>query len=118
MTLPQTIALPAVYEGTTWEGIGSITLTNTTLNAPVNLSGAEISMVYRRVGERLERLTLQVGSGIQVTQANAGLFKVLPQILPLPVGLYYWEIKTKLADSAVYAFLSGTQEITRLGVPT
>lgn len=118
MTLPQTIALPAVYEGTTWEGISSITLTNTTLNAPVNLTGAEISMVYRRAGERFERLTLQVGSGIQVTQANAGLFKVLPQILPLPVGLYYWEIKTKLVNGNAYAFLAGTQEIARLGVST
>lgn len=118
MTQPQTISLPAVYEGTTWEGISSITLTNTTLNAPVNLTGAEISMVYRRVGERRERLALQVGSGIQVTQAIAGIFKVLPQILPLPVGTYYWEIKTKLANGEIYPPLAGTQEITRIGVPT
>lgn len=118
MTQPQTIHLPAVYEGTTWEGISAITLTNTTINAPVDLTGAEILMLYRRAGERYERLKLEVGSGIQLTQANAGLFKVLPQILPLPVGLYYWEIKTRLVNGNTYAFLAGTQEITRLGVPT
>lgn len=117
MTLPQTIALNAVYEGTTWEGISSITLTNASTGQAINLTSAEITMIYRRVGERASRLTLTVGNGILITNPNNGVFKVLDQILPLTAGLYYWELMVKLSSGIAYAFLVGTQEIVKVGVP-
>jgi hypothetical protein len=75
-------------------------------------------MVYRRVGENLERLTLTVGSGVQITDAVGGVFRVLPQVLPLAAGLYYWEIIVTLATGVIVPLFAGTQEVTRIGKPT
>ena len=118
MTLPQTLPLSAVYEGTTWEGITSIQLKDLATNEPLNLTGAEVNMIYRRVGERMERLKLAVGSGIEITGPVIGKFKVSPQILPLTAGLYYWEIIVRLATGLKVAIFAGTLEITRIGVPS
>ena len=114
MTQPQILTLSAVYEGTTWEGINSVTLEQTG-GGPLNLTNAQLRMVYRRVGENLERLNLVVGAGIQITNAASGVFQVLPQILPLTTGSYYWEIFLTLATGTIIPLFAGTQEITRLG---
>ena len=47
MTQPQILTLSAVYEGTTWEGINSVTLEQTG-GGPLNLTNAQLRMVYRR----------------------------------------------------------------------
>jgi hypothetical protein len=112
MAQPQTISLPSVYEGTTWRGIGSITLQRPAGTA-LNLSGAQLRMTYRRIGERLERLTLALGSGIEITNATGGVFRVLAQVLPLVAGLYCWEIVVTLAGGEIIALFVGTQEITK-----
>lgn len=118
MTLPQPLSLSAVYEGTTWEGITSIQLKDVATNEPLSLANAEVNMIYRRVGERIERLNLAVGSGIEITGPLIGKFKILPQVLPLPAGLYYWEIVVKLSTGLRVAIFADTQEIVRLGVPS
>lgn len=114
MTQPQILTLSAVYEGTTWEGINSVTLEQP-VGTPLNLTNAQLRMVYRRVGENLERLNLVVGAGIQLTNATGGVFRVLPQILPLTAGSYYWEIILTQANGTIIPLFAGTQEITRLG---
>jgi hypothetical protein len=114
VTQPQILTLPAVYEGTTWEGINSITLEQPA-GTQLNLTNAQPRMVYRRVGENLERLNLVVGAGIQLTNAAGGIFRVLPQILPLTAGSYYWEIILTQANGTIIPLFAGTQEITRLG---
>ncbi len=115
MTQPQTLQLDAVYEGTTWEGINSVTL-EMPEGTPLDLTGAQLRMVYRRVGERAERLTMAVGSGIQITNAAGGVFRVLQQVLPLPAGLYHWEIIITLSTGLIVPIFAGTQEITRIGI--
>jgi hypothetical protein len=72
-------------------------------------------MVYRRFGENLERLSLAVGTGIQITNAAAGVFRVMPQILPLTAGTYYWEIILTQANGTSIPLFAGVQEITRIG---
>jgi hypothetical protein len=114
VTQPQTLSLSAVYEGTTWEGINSVTLQQPA-GTPLNLTNAQPRMVYRRVGDNLERLSLAVGTGIQITNAAAGVFRVMPQILPLTAGSYYWEIILTQANGTIIPLFAGTQEITRLG---
>ena len=114
MTQPQILPLSAVYEGTTWEGINSVTLQQPA-GTPLNLTDAQLRMVYRRVGENLERLNLVVGAGIQITNAASGVFRVIPQILPLTAGSYYWEIILTQANGTIIPLFAGTQEITRLG---
>jgi hypothetical protein len=114
MTQPQILGLPAVYEGTTWEGINSVSLQQP-VGTPLNLTSAQLRMVYRRVGENLERLNLVVNAGIQITNAAGGVFRVLPQILPLTAGSYYWEIILTQASGTAIPLFAGTQEITRLG---
>lgn len=114
MTQPQTINLPAVYVGTTWEGIDSIDLDQAN-GDPLNLTNAQLRMVYRRLGEQLERLTLIVGAGITLTNAEGGIARVDEQILPLSTGVYYWEIILTQADGVVVPLFAGTQEITRIG---
>ena len=114
MTQPQILDLPAVYEGTTWEGINSVTLEQP-VGTPLNLTSGQLRMVYRRVGENLERLILVVNAGIQITNAAGGVFRVLPQILPLTAGSYYWEIILTQASGTIIPLFAGTQEITRLG---
>ena len=114
MTQPQILDLPAVYEGTTWEGINSVTLEQP-VGTPLNLTHAQLRMVYRRVGENLERLNLVVNAGILITNAVGGVFRVIPQILPLTAGTYYWEIILTQASGTIIPLFAGTQEITRLG---
>jgi hypothetical protein len=115
---PAGFALPAVYEGATWEGINLITLTNRQSGRPINLRDAEIDMVYRRVGEKAERLSFGVGAGITILSAGEGKLRVDPQILPLPAGPYYFELIAQLAAGSRLPILAGTQAITRLGVPS
>ena len=114
MTQPQILTLSAIYEGTTWEGINSITLERPA-GTPLNLTNAQPRMVYRRVGENLERLRLVVGAGIVITNAAGGIFRVNPQILPLTAGNYYWEIILAEANGTIIPLFAGTQEITRVG---
>lgn len=114
MTQPQTLPLAAVYEGTTWEGINSVTL-QMPPGTPLNLTSAQPRMIYRKVGERSERLNLVVGAGIQITNAAGGVFRVLPQVLPLVAGLYYWEVIVTLSTGVTVPIFAGTQEITRIG---
>jgi hypothetical protein len=114
MTQPQILTLSAVYEGTTWEGINSVTLQQPA-GTPMNLTNAQLRMIWRRVGENLERLNLVVGAGIQITNAAGGVFQVIPQILPLTAGRYYWEIILTQANGSIIPLFAGTQEITRLG---
>ena len=114
MTQPQILTLSAVYEGTTWEGINSVTLQQPA-GTPMNLTNAQLRMIWRRVGENLERLNLVVGAGIQITNAAGGVFRVIPQILPLTAGCYYWEIILTQANGSIIPLFAGTQEITRLG---
>lgn len=115
MTQPQTLPLAAVYEGTTWEGINSVTLERPA-GTPLNLTSAQPRMTYYTVGERRERLNLAVGAGIQLTNAAGGVFRVLPQVLPLAAGLYYWEIIVTLSTGEIVPIFAGTQEITRIGI--
>jgi hypothetical protein len=118
VTQPQTLPLGAVYENTTWEGITSIQLKDAATNEPLSLANAEVNMIYRRVGERRERLRLAVGAGIEITGPAIGKFKVLPQILPLTPGIYYWELLVRLSTGLKVAIFTGTQEINRIGVPS
>lgn len=116
MPLPQSINLPATYEGTTWEGISSIEL-DLPGNVPVPLVGASLSMTFRRVGERQVRLELGIGTGIVITDAAAGLVQVLPQVLPLPAGLYYHELIMTQASGVVLPLFVGVLPIEKVGVP-
>jgi hypothetical protein len=110
--------LPDVYEGSTWDGINLITLTNRTTNRPINLREADAVMVYRRTGERHERLSLGLGSGISIVSDVEGKLRVEPQILPLPAGNYIFELVVQLANGRRLPILAGTHQIARLGVPS
>lgn len=114
MTQPQTLSLSAIYEGTTWEGINSVTLEQPA-GTPLDLTSAQLRMVYRRLGEDPESLALAVGAGIEITDAEAGVFRVSPQVLPLKAGHYYWEIFLTQASGTIVPLFAGTQEITRVG---
>lgn len=114
---PAGFMLPASYEGSTWEGINLITLTNRQSNRPINLKNAMVEMVYRRVGEKAERLSLGLGNGITIVSEVEGKLRVEPQILPLPAGRYYFELMVQLVGGRL-PILAGTHEIARLGVPS
>ena len=116
MSQPQTVDLPAIYEGTTWEGINSIEL-DLPGGAPLSLVDAALSLTFRRVGERQVRHELEIGSGIVVTDAALGLAQVPAQLLPLPAGRYYYEMILTQADGVVRALFIGVLEITKVGVP-
>lgn len=115
---PAGFVLPDVYEGSTWEGINLITLTNRVTNRPINLRRADASMVYRRAGERHQRLILGLGSGISVVSDVEGKLRVESQVLPLPAGIYLFELIIQLANGSRLPILAGTHQIARLGVPS
>ncbi len=117
MTQPQTIDLPAVYVGTTWEGINSIELDQPN-GDPLDLTNAQLSMTYRRVGGFQNELVLGIGSGIALTNAAAGIARVNSQVLPLTPGTFYWEMILTHPTLGVVPLFVGTQEITRIGVNT
>lgn len=115
MTQPQTIDLPAVYEDTTWEGINSIELDQPN-GDPIDLTNAQLTMRYRRVGGHQSDLVLSIGSGIALTNAAAGVARVNPQVLSLKAGTFYWEMILTHPTLGVIPLFVGTQEITRIGV--
>jgi hypothetical protein len=117
MSQPPTIELSSVYEGTTWEGINTLEL-DLQGGDPLVLTGSALQMVFRRLGERQSRLVLEIGSGIEIVDAEAGLARVPPQVLPLTAGRHYFEIILTQASGVVLPLLVGTIEITRVGVPT
>lgn len=115
MTQPQPLTIAPTYEGTTWGGIIQIDL-DLTGGAPFDLTGAALRMIYRRMGERVERVVLSLGAGIEMINASLGQFRVPPQVLPLEAGVYYWELIMTKADGIILPLLIGTHEITRHGL--
>lgn len=114
----QGFALPDVYEGSSWDGIRRISLTNRQTNRPIDLRNAAATMAFRRVGQQVVKLSLHIGSGITILSSLEGKLRVEPRILSLSAGLYYFELFVTLASGVRIPILLGTQKINRLGVPS
>lgn len=104
------ITLPWVRSGDTWDGIteASLSSTGTQFADPL----AAVEMKFFVAGSTTSALTLSSADAeITIADAAAWSYVVEPLTMTLAVGQYYWTLRfTDTADRAV-TWLSGTIEI-------
>lgn len=75
-----------------------------------NLTGAAITAIFTLgVNEQ----TLTVGSGITITNAAGGKFKLDAQVIDWPAGQWQYEITITFSDNTVKTYIKGSFKITK-----
>ena len=81
-------------------------------DAPINLTGASIKIQFKKnKSDSSAALTLEIGTGITLTDAVNGEFAIDEQIIDLTPGQYYYDIQLTQADSTVFTYVSGNINI-------
>lgn len=107
----QKYIIPKHKRGDTWDGISSITITSN--NQPVVLTGAVIKMELREDIDAPVALTLSTTDNtIVVTDALQGTFTIPPILINIPFGKYFYDIQITFANGVVKTYIDGTWEIT------
>lgn len=76
----------------------------------LSLEGAEISAKFRDQKTNKSALTISVGDGITITDADAGEFKVDTGALsPLPCGNYAYDMQFVFTTGHTFTYLYGTK---------
>ncbi|MBK1884109.1 hypothetical protein JIN85_16940 [Luteolibacter pohnpeiensis] len=112
--------LPAIYNlepmvrGDQWRGIdqiGPLTFAGVAPKSPC----VAASMQFRRTaGNRNLGHSIASGSGIEIVDADAWVFRIPPQALPLDEGVWCYQFQTVAADAdgLPKTYLEGTIEIS------
>lgn len=94
---------PDHIKGDTWN------VTNFTINVndnPKDLTSATIAMKIRdRNGILLK--SLSTGSGLTITDATAGKFKIDAQVLDISIGTHKYDIEITFPDGTVKTWIAG-----------
>jgi hypothetical protein len=103
--------MPPALRGDTWPGITSITIT--TNNVPVSLSGASIKMQLREDLDAPVVLELSTANGgITITNPLSGIFQIPPQIIDIPFDTYNYDIQVTFPNGVIKTYIAGTWVIT------
>lgn len=83
--------------------------------SPIDLTGYDIKIMFKKYPILVSSLTLEIGSGITVTDAAQGQFKIDEQVISLDVGQYFYDIQFT-NDTEVRTYVKGEfnvlQEVT------
>jgi hypothetical protein len=117
------VALPPVVEGDTWGG-REFELEVLLDEGPPAVWGApaselaDVVMQFHSGEDRLdELLTLSVtGTEIDIVDAAGWRFVVLPTVLPLGPGVYFWGLRTVADDGTIWTPVKGSISVDRKGV--
>jgi hypothetical protein len=74
-----------------------------------NFTNATIKADFRQDSPEGEvALSLSVGSGITIINANTGTFQFDAQIIDLTAGLYFYDVEITFQDGRVKTYIEGT----------
>jgi hypothetical protein len=97
--------------GDTFNGIQIELLVNGTAS---NLTGASIKCQFRpnsKIGAVVK--TIQIGSGITITNATAGQFRIDPFVADLDTGKYFYDVQITFSSGVVKTYLEGIFDVTQ-----
>lgn len=100
---------PQHESGDTFNGI---TFTVTKNSAVLDLTNALIVATFILQTNKSYVKTLEVGSGITITHADAGVFQITSQVIGWRAGTYNYEIKFTLENGTVKTYIEGIWIIT------
>jgi hypothetical protein len=99
-----------VYNGDTYKGAAFEIIVNGT---PLILTGAQIAMMVRKVRKNNPVISINLGSGITITDAVNGKFRIDEQIFSVDrPGNYLYDIQITLASGVVKTYIKGDFIIT------
>ena len=90
-------------KGDTWQ---PPTFTGNIDGTAINLAGATIAMKVRDCNGA-EMLSLTSVSGITITDAVGGVFKIDDQVLDIAAGVYNYDIEFTLSDGNIFTWIVG-----------
>jgi hypothetical protein len=101
---------PDHLKGDTYEGTKFTINVN---NAPLSLTGAFIKMSLKTNKSAVRSdFDLSTTNGrLLITNATAGTFQVVPQIIDIPATLYYYDIEITLPNGKVKTYIEGQWKI-------
>tara|TARA_R110001632_G_scaffold985_1_gene3936 strand:+ start:272 stop:625 length:354 start_codon:yes stop_codon:yes gene_type:complete len=99
------------YKGDTFNGV-TFTLKEGADKTPINLTGATILSQFRTKGVTgAIQQTLEIGSGITVTDATGGVFRIDSFVLDWNTGTFYYDIQITFTDGSVRTYVKGTLNV-------
>ncbi len=110
MAQTQTCTIPKHKRGDDWDGLQFNVKVN---GSPLDLTGAIIAADFKfksKTGQLKKRMV--VGTGITITNAIGGTFKMDAFKVDLPVGIYYFDVEINLLGNTKTR-IEGTWEITQ-----
>jgi hypothetical protein len=110
MAQTQTFIIPKHKRGDDWDGLQFLIKVNGTA---LNLTGATIAADFKlksKTGQLKKQMT--VGSGVTITDAAGGIFKMDGFKVDMPVGIYYFDVEITVAGNTKTR-IEGTWEITQ-----
>ena len=108
---PATYNMPAHRRGDTTDAI-PFTIERGDPLAAVNLTGAAINIKFRDSKTQKVAMSLSVGSGITVTSAAAGQFRINKGALtPLDCGVYYYDIELIESGGDKKTYVKGSKTV-------
>lgn len=90
-------------KGDTWQ---PPTFTGTLDGSPIDLTGSTLAMKARDC-DGAEVLSLTSASGITITDAANGVFKIDDQVLNIAAGVYNYDIQFTLASGDIFTWIVG-----------
>lgn len=101
--------LDPVVQGTTGD---EVTIELKVNGVAVNLTSAAIKIAFVKHGSKKPIVTFSVGSGITVTNAIGGIFKINSGIYNWRTGVYFADVDITLSDGTKLNYLKLKIEIT------
>lgn len=95
----------SAYNNDTFPGVNFTVTVNTVV---LNLTDATIRMQVRKSRNETPILDLALGTGLTITDAAAGKFKIDEQIISGTPGMYYYDIEITLSGGDVKTYIKGT----------
>ena len=103
--------IPAHKRGDTWNGINTISFS--TSGVPLNFTNVEeIKIDFRQSIDTPAVLTLSTKQNqIQIVNPSRGIIRVLPFVVEVPHGRYFYDIQVKYSNGVIKTYLTGSWDI-------
>lgn len=98
--------IPPARRGDTWDGINSIAVKIS--GEPISFNNCEVSIQLREFVDAPVALTIStVNSGIQIIMPAATAVRILPQIIDIPFGKYYYDFQVTTQAGYTKTYMAG-----------
>jgi hypothetical protein len=98
--------IPPARRGDTWDGINSIVIKVS--GTPINFTDCEVAMQLRESVDAPVALTLSTeNSAIEVLTPGATAVRILPFIVDIPYGKYYYDLQVTTNTGYIKTYMAG-----------